>query len=140
MRVIRNMSSPPRHQATATPVKLASGILVVADLRAFFSHEDPWSALLAVLRLERGDRDAREALRDHVESATRDLNLSGCAIVSLPEDSQESRDLEDVTLALILLSKSSEIVWVARKTPILDRSTLARRLATRDARFQGGRT
>jgi hypothetical protein len=132
------MSAPARHEATASPEELAGGPLVSADLGAFFANDEgPWSAILAAVGLRSSVGDSREALRAAIDAETRKRALAGCALVSTACTTAQAVDIEDPMLALILLSKSSNTIWVARKTPILDASTLARRISTRDARFRG---
>lgn len=108
-------------------------------------------------------RDPVEALRDRIECETTARGMAGCAMVKEVTSNycpwhdaticrlgfptlesgdagappQDSQSIANLALALVLLSKSSNVVWVARKTPVLDVATLRRRLITRDPRFLG---
>ena len=138
--MLRNMSAPARHQATVTPVEIVPSCGVVADLTSFFERDrDPWRSLLEAVGGKTRRGHEREALRALVEKETDARSLTGGAIVELARASVSVPTIEKPILALILLSKSSNVVWVAGKTPILDEATLARRIFTRDVRFVGGK-
>jgi len=143
--VVRNMSAPPRHFAMVQPARIGDPSLgdgLVADLgptiRRYRDPAEIAARLLRHLGLPPAD-DALEVLRRRIDHEVEVRGLAGCAAVRpAPKDEGgRLRPISDFALALVLLSKSSDIVWVARKTPVIDRETLGRRLLTRDARFGG---
>lgn len=152
----RNMSMMSRHHAAVRPVEIRPESLgsgqsdaVVADLgpaaRRLRSASDLAGWLLARLG-EPLSKDPVEALRARIEREVESRGLVGCAVVApagrngKAEGRDRPRVITDLPLALVLLSKASDIVWVARKTPIVDIETLGRRLLTRDPRFVTGET
>jgi hypothetical protein len=157
----RNMSMMSRHHATVRPVEIRPAAvgrkvpgIVEADLGPEARRKRTPEALAAWLLDRLGEPQSNtpiEALRTHIEREVAARGLTGCAVV-MPANahadiaaiaqgvvaSERTRPMTDLALTLVLLSKSSEVVWVARKTPVLDRDTLCRRLVTRDVRFVAG--
>ncbi|MCC6214858.1 MAG: hypothetical protein IT376_08325 [Polyangiaceae bacterium] len=146
----RNLSAPARHYANVRPLEIhpaadGSGPRpVVADLGAVARRcrEAPELAAWLLERLgEACAGDPVEALRGRIDREVERRGLAGCAVVSRAEDGSAEEGpelLTDLALALVLLSKASDVVWVARKTPMLDLETLGRRLVSRDPRFARG--
>lgn len=148
----RNMSAPSRHHATVRPVEIRPTAgpenpgLVVADIgpraRRYRQARELAAWLLECLGEPYAENPV-EALRARIEREVDRRELAGCAVVSrvkpgADDDGVSLTRLTDLSLALVLLSKSSDVVWVARKTPILDVETLGRHLVTRDPRFASG--
>lgn len=144
--VVLNMSAPPRHFAILRPVRLARSMAcaaMVADLGETIQYfRDPQrlaAHLLQRLGLPPG-ADALETLRRRIDENVEARGLRGCATVRpASRDETALMPIADPALVLVLLAKSSDVVWVARKRPVIDRETLGRRLFTRDARFLGSR-
>jgi hypothetical protein len=140
------MSSAPRHFARVRPAKLAAarmGEEVVADLGATARRLKEPEALARHLAERLGvevSSDPVEQLRWYIDREVDTRGLHGCAVVrpASTEDGERARAISDLGLALVLLSKSSDVVWVARKTPVIESETLGRRLLTRDSRFAAG--
>lgn len=138
--LLHNMSTPPRHYATVRPLTLpaARGAPLRADLGPQ-AREFPEPQGLAAWLLDRlaapPAADPVEALRDRIEQEVDARGLSGCALVLPAPPGAGLGPIDDLALVLVLLSKSSDRVWVARKRPLLDPQTLGRCLVTRDPRF-----
>ncbi len=144
--LVRNYGCPSRYYVTMEPVQIhpprcGAAYVAVATLgpeaQQRLNSEDLAAWLLYRLGEPRS-HDPIEALRTRIEREVEARGLAGCAMVCRPLANLSPELLCDLPLALVLLSKSSDIVWVAQKTPRLDRETLCRQLVTRDARFISG--
>ena len=85
----------------------------------------------AALRKALGVKD----LRALIEKETQRLGLHGCALVRAPR-AKEIAGSADLLLSLVVLSKSSERIFLPAKTPLLDAQTLSRKLVSADPRLR----
>ena len=125
LRLLHNMSTMPTEVVLIRPAIITGGrtrFVLPAELAK--SNE--------LLRAALGVEDLRET----IETETARLGLRGCALVSGPRDG-ETLPPARLLLALVVLSKSSNRIFLAAKTPLLDEETLSRELVSADPRLRG---
>ena len=74
-------------------------------------------------------------LRALIERETERLGLRGCALVRAPR-AGETSPRAGLLLSLVVLSKSSDRIFLSAKTPMLDAQTLSRKLVSTDPRLR----
>jgi hypothetical protein len=122
--LLHNMSVMPTELAIVKPASLETSPWQYALPRALAADPVTLAARLRVTDL-----------RAAIERATERLCLRGCALVRAPRGG-ETAGRAGLLLSLVVLSKSSDRIFLPAKTPMLDAQTLSRTLVSTDARLR----